>query len=126
MECLSNTPLPIWTSTLDQSTSMAIFKRYVTVAYDSRNLSILSVESLSSLEVAEFHSQNLHQIFTAALTPGLNATSGNTELSNALLFQLGWLLRVYQDNFREADGVALALLRAFLTVPIQFSTLVWI
>ena len=63
---------------------------------------------------------------TAALTPGLNATSDDTELSNALLFQLGWVLRVYQDNFREADGVALALLRGFLTVPIQFSTLVWV
>jgi hypothetical protein len=105
---------------------MTIFKRYATVAYDGRNLSILSVESISSPKLVEYHADDLRQIFTAALTPHPNATSDDTELTNALLFQLGFILRLYQDNFRDAKEVALDLLRGFLTVPIQFSTLVWI
>jgi hypothetical protein len=115
-----------WTTSLDQSTSMTIFKRYATVAYDARNLSIQSVESISSPELVEYHADDLHQIFTAALTPHPNATSDDTELTNALLFQLGFILRLYQDNFQDAKQVALDLLRGFLTVPIQFSTLVWV
>jgi hypothetical protein len=105
---------------------MTIFKRYATVAYDGRNLSILSVESISSPTLVEYHADDLRQIFTAALTPHPNATSDDTELTNALLFQLGFILRLYQDNFRDAREVALDLLRGFLTVPIQFSTLVWV
>jgi hypothetical protein len=105
---------------------MTIFKRYATVAYDARNLSILSIEGISDASVVEYHPEDLRQIFTAALTPHLNATSDDTELTNALLYQLGFILRLYQDNFRDAKDVALDLLRGFLTVPIQFSTLVWV
>lgn len=105
---------------------MKIFKRYATVAYDGRNLSILSVESISPPQSIPPQAKELRQIYAAALTPHINATSDDTELSNGFVYQLGWVLRVYQDNFRDAPNLPLDLLRGFLTVPTQFSTVVWL
>jgi hypothetical protein len=40
-------------------------------------------------------------------------------------YELGWILRLYQDDFSSYENGPLNILRGFLTIPIQFSTLVW-
>lgn len=50
----------------------------------------------------------------------------NTTLANDLfmmksfMFMLGWILRLYQDRFRNGQQSPLALLHNFLTIPLQF------
>ena len=100
---------------------MVAFKRNATVAYDARNISILGVESISSPEPVEVKADDLRQIFSTALSG--NGTSDDAELSDAVVFQLGWILRSYQDNFRGVPSLPLDLLLGFLVVPLQFSTL---
>ena len=46
-------------------------------------------------------------------------------MTNALLFQFGWFLRLYQDDFADNNFVPLNFLRGLLTVPIQFTVTVW-
>jgi hypothetical protein len=121
-KCFSDTN---WTNTLEQSTSLNIFKRYSTVAYDRQNLSILSIESISDPEPVEINPSDLRRVYSFILSPGSNATSDDTEVTNALLFQIGWVLRLSQDDFPDDKDSPLNFLRGFLTIPIQFSTAAW-
>lgn len=121
-DCLRNTT---WAIPLQQTTSMKTFKRYSTVAYDARNLSILSVESISSPEQVVLDSSDLSLIFSAVLTPTPNISTTDTAMINALLSEIGWALRLYQDQFPDSTQLPLDLLRGFLLVPVQFATTAW-
>lgn len=114
-----------WTDELQQTTSMSIFKRYSTTAYDSRNLSIRSVESISVPQPVELDPLDLRTVFTAILTPGLTNSSDDTEAIDAGLYYIGWALRAYQDEFTSDLELPLTLLRGILTVPVQFATMAW-
>ena len=100
---------------------MNVFKRYSTVAYDTANLSILSVESVTAPEVVTIDPQEFRTIFSTAFTPVTNLSSDDTEMTNGLLFQIGWFLRLYQDDFADNNFTPLNFLRGLLTVPIQFT-----
>jgi hypothetical protein len=102
-----------------------MFKRYSTTAYDGRNLTILSIESISTPQPTDIQADHLRPIFTAVLTPGFNITSDDTETVNALLYSLGFALRLYQDEFTGDSQLPLVLLQGFLAVPIQFATMAW-
>jgi hypothetical protein len=104
---------------------MSAFKRYATVAYDRQNFSIISVESISSPELVTYNVSDYHQLFLDLLTPKVNDTSDNAVMVDALLVQLGWLLRLYQDDFAEDQESPVNFLRDMLTIPIQFSTAAW-
>jgi hypothetical protein len=110
-----------WTYALDQSTSLNVFKRYSTVAYDAANLSILSVESITTPQVVTINPEQFRTIFSTIFTPAANVTSDDSEMTNALLFQTGWLLRLYEDDFADNSFIPLNFLRGLLTVPIQFT-----
>jgi hypothetical protein len=102
-----------------------MFKRYSTTPYDGRNLTILSIESISTPQPTDIQADHLRPIFTAVLTPGFNITSDDTETVNALLYSLGFALRLYQDEFTGDSQLPLVLLQGFLAVPIQFATMAW-
>jgi hypothetical protein len=120
--CSTNTT---WTHPLQQTTSLNVFKRYSTVVYDRQNLSILSVESISPPEVVKIDPQDLRTIISMSLTPGPDSTSADTEMANALVFQLGFVLRELNELFPDNTASPLTLLRGVLAVPIQFSIEVW-
>lgn len=104
---------------------MRLYKRYATVAYDSRNLSILSIESVSTPEQTPVDSYAVREIATVVFMPGLNATTDDTEMVNSLLFGMGFALRLYQDEFPNDQLLPLVLLQGFISVPFQFSTTAW-
>lgn len=105
---------------------MKTFQRYSTVAYDARNLSILSIESISSPKQVEIDSTALRLIFSAVLTPTTpNISPTDAEMVNALLSETGWALRVYRYEFEHSTQLPLDLLRGFLLIPLQFSTTAW-
>ena len=104
---------------------MSLYKRYATVAYDSRNLSILSVESVSPPEPAPVNAEAVREVATVVFMPGPNATSDDTEMVNSLLFGMGFALRLYQDDFPNDQLLPLVLLQGFISVPFQFSTTAW-
>ena len=104
---------------------MNVFKRYSTAAYDSRNLSILNVDSLTSPRIVTIDPRDFRTIFSLIFTPGDNLTSDDTEMTNAMLFQIGWFLRLYQDEFPDNKYTPLNFLRGLLTVPIQFTVTAW-
>jgi hypothetical protein len=114
-----------WTDSLQQGTSLSVFKRYATTAYDGRNLSIRSVESISGPQPSELNPVDLRTVFTAILTPGLTNSSDDKESIDSGLFYIGWALRAFQDEFTGDSDLPLTLLRGLLTVPIQFATMAW-
>ena len=95
------------------------------MAYDSQNLSILSIVSLSTPEVVTFDPQSYRTAFSLALAPGGSISSAGAIMSNALIFETGWFLRLYQDDFSSSDYAPLTFLRGMLTVPVQFSVSAW-
>lgn len=119
--CFLNTS---WADPLQQTTSLTAYKRYATVAYDTQNLSILSVESISSPELVEIDATQLSEFFSAVLTPLTNGSSEDNDLVNTVLIETGWALRLFQD-FRSSFQLPIDLLRGFLLVPIQFGTTSW-
>ena len=120
--CFQNTS---WADPLQQTTSLTAYKRYATVAYDTRNLSILSVESISSPEPVEINATQLNELFSTVLTPVTNGSFEDNDLTNTLLIETGWALRLFQDDFRSSLQLPIDLLRGFLLVPIQFATTSW-
>jgi hypothetical protein len=107
------------------------------VAYDLNNFTILSVQSITDPEPIDpaFISQtvgNLSYLFSFAFTtlPNTFKTSDpgfeNYTSSWCSAFDIGWALRLYQDDYRNYPGGPLDVLKGFLTVPIQFSTAAWL
>jgi hypothetical protein len=115
---------------------LLIHHRYADVAYDLNNFTILSVQSITDPEPIDpaFISQtvgNLSYLFSFAFTtlPDTFKTSDpgfeNYTSSWCSQFDIGWALRLYQDDYRNYPGGPLDVLKGFLTVPIQFSTTAW-
>jgi hypothetical protein len=131
--CLNDTS---WTTQPDESTVLNIRKRYATVAYDIGNFSILSIESIGDPEpiTTSFITEavgNLTQVFSLAFSPipsTFNTTNQNFTTYAASwsnYYMLSWALRLYQDDYRNYPGGPLDVLKSFLTIPIQFSTIAW-
>jgi hypothetical protein len=104
---------------------MSAYKRYATVAYDRQNFSILSIESISPPGQITYNTSDFHDLFLNLFTPKVNDTSDNAVMVDALLVQLGWLLRLYQDDFGDDQESPVNFLRDMLIIPIQFTTAAW-
>jgi hypothetical protein len=104
---------------------MATFKRYATVAYDTSNLSILSVESISEPKLVTLNPSDLMETYNAVLTPSGGNSSEQADLTNTLLLETGWVLRLYQSEFGSSHQLPLTLLRGLLLIPLQFGSLAW-
>ena len=104
---------------------MSAFKRYAIVAYDPRNFSILSVESVSSPELVIYNASNFQEIFSTLLTPKSNSISIHTLIANSMFFNLGRLLQSYQGYFGYDQQGPVDFLQHMLTISIQFSTVAW-
>jgi hypothetical protein len=116
--CYNNTN---WTSTLQQTTSLDIFKRYATVAYDRQNSSILDLETISAPETVSINSNDLLAIIGKSLTPVVNATADDISMTQGLVFQLGFVLRLQQDRYPDDNHTSVNILRGALTIPLQWS-----
>lgn len=116
--CYSNTN---WTTPLQHTTSLDILKRYATVAYDRQNLSIIAIETISDPETEIIDPSDFRSIVTKALSQDLNGSNDDIAMSESLVYQLGFVLRLNQDNYPDDNHTVLKLLRGVLTVPIQWS-----
>jgi len=101
---------------------MSIFKRYATVAYDRQNFSILSIESISPPEPVTYDPSDFRAIYSEAFVPPANEISYDAMAVDVLLFQLGWLLRLYQDDYSDDKDTPVTYLQGLLTIPVQFYT----
>jgi hypothetical protein len=116
---------------MDQSTTIAWYKRYATVAYDRRNMSILTIENLSAPHATSIPADKIRLYFDIVMKDPphpMNLTSKNAApvcTSYTVQYGLGWLLRMYQDDFRDYEDGALRIIRGFLAIPLQFSTEIW-
>lgn len=119
-----------WTETIRWNTTVAMFNRKATVAYDSQNISILSVESITAPEPYRVPIEDFQvycDIVLAPIPPVLNMTANQTAFEDAgtnfnIEFGFGFLLRLYENDFTTYSDGGLSLLRSFLAVPFQFST----
>lgn len=128
-DCHSNTT---WMNTTDWGVRVSLFQRIATVAYDRLNVSILTIESIESpttlpINPADF--RQYHNIVLGSIpeTP-LNSTSpdfSGLAVSYTAQYGLGWLLRLYKDRYQEYQNGGLDVLKGFLAVSFQFSTMMW-
>jgi hypothetical protein len=107
-----------------------MYNGLATVAYDSQNISILSIESITSptpyrVPIEDF--QVYCDIVLAPIPPVMNMTANQTAFEDEgtnfnIEFGFGFLLRLYENDFSTYSDGGLSLLRSFLAVPFQFST----
>jgi hypothetical protein len=119
-----------WTSTITWNTTVAMFSRRATVAYDAVNISILSVESITDpvptpVDIKDF--QLYCDIVFAPVPTTLNITASEPTYENSCTdfsvgFGLGFLLRLFETDYTLYYDGGLGLLRGLLAVPFQFST----
>jgi len=119
-----------WTSTIKWNTTVAMFSRKATVAYDAVNISILSIESISDpiptpVDIKDF--QLYCDIVFASVPPTLNITANESTYENSCTdfsvgFGFGFILRLYETDYTLYYDGGLSILRGFLAVPFQFST----
>lgn len=67
----------------------------------------------------------MSRVYSKALTPISNSSCEELALVNTLLVETGWALRLYRDDFTDSLQLPLDLLKSFLLIPIQFSTVAW-
>ena len=119
---------------MQQNVTIAGWKRYAQVTYDSKNFSILDADTGSWKEAVDYNVSDFRLAYDAVLDD--NATSGssavNSSLQNpdlymveSLLYQLGWVLRLYMDFFPADSKTPTDLLKSMVVIPIQFSTAAW-
>lgn len=131
---------------MDQATTTSMYKRYASVAYDAKNMSILSIERLSSPQATAIDAEIIRTYFGIVMrdqpafanstAPAFSANNpepvfkDNYEAANActaytVQYGIYWILSLYKADFSSyADG-GLAILRGFLAIPLQFSTEIW-
>lgn len=121
-----------WTQSLDQTTSVSIYKRYATTAYDFKNMSILSVESVSSPVQEKADPKDFNSFLGIVLAPVpkiLNfsdtAIFKSSATRYAAQYSLGWVLRLYKIDYNAYNDGGLKLLQGFTAVMLQFSTSIW-
>ena len=109
-----------WTETINQQTSFSLYRQNTTTVYDRQNFSIVSVEPKS-----ESQSYMINTTYYWAIWDKLfNSTSDSNDvvMVQSFVYQLGWYLRLYQDDFNDDQQTPTNLLRNFITIPIQFYT----
>jgi hypothetical protein len=101
---------------------LSAFTQRDTTVYERQNLSIISFETVSPPQPITLDPDDFKATWAKLFNPGSNATSDDAVMVNSLMFELGWYLRLFEDQFNGAGQVPLNLLQNFLTIPIQFST----
>jgi len=123
-------PEKSWASNVKWNTTVSLFSRLATVAYDRHNLSILSVERLSEgapVKINKTDALLYMNVVMAPIDPVLNFTSDNATYAysaaraNALM-GLSFLLRMYTSDYSTYQDGGVYLLRSFIAVPLQFAT----
>jgi hypothetical protein len=119
-----------WTDTINWNTTVTMYSRKASVAYDSQNISILSIESISEpisypVPVADF--QLYCSIVLAPIPTVLNMSANSTAFDNSgtnidVEYSISFLLRLYESQYQTYSDGGLSILRGFIAVPFQFST----
>lgn len=119
-----------WTETITWNTTVAMFSRKATVAYDAVNISILSVESITApvatpVNISDF--KLYCDIVLASVPATLNISASESTYENACTdfsvgFGMCFILRLYETDYTSYSDGGLSLLRGFFAVPFQFST----
>jgi hypothetical protein len=117
-----------WGENLTQVTNVTTYRQFTTASYDRQNLSIITVASIGNQEPLPINIDGFKA--TWALLLGVNnQTSSNAStisddelMRDSFMFELGWYLRLYEDQYHEDHQSPLSILRNFITVPIQFYT----
>lgn len=107
-----------------------MFSRKATVAYDSQNISILSIESITApiptaVDISDFKLYCDIVLAPVPATLNISANESSYEISCTEFnvgFGLSFLLRLYATNYTTYSDGGLSLLRGFIAVPFQFST----
>lgn len=107
-----------------------MYSRQATVAYDSQNVSILSILSITEpnpypVPMADF--KLWCDIVLAPVPTVLNMTANETTFDNGgtnfdVEYGLSYFLRLFETDYGTYLDGGLSLLRGFLAVPFQFST----
>jgi hypothetical protein len=119
-----------WTSNVQWNSTISMFSRRATVAYDVANVSIISVDSISPPQqiatpgdmFALYCSVIMRPITEAVDYKNDSDTYGFSSTVYTFGYGISWLLRFYAaDLVTYVDG-GRSLLRSFVAVPFQFST----
>lgn len=126
-DCQSNLT---WTETINWNTTVSMYSRKATVAYNTQNISILNVESISQpipypVPVSVF--EQYCDLVLGSVATTLNMSANATEYENAATsfdveYSISFLLRLYESYYTTLQSGGLSLLQSFVAVPFQFST----
>jgi len=120
-----------WTDLVRWNTTVSMFSRRATVAYDSQNVSIVSVESITEPVQIPTDGDDFAlycAVIMSSITDNTSysadpKTYGFSSSVFAFGYGIGFILRLYlNDQPTFLDG-GRSLLRSFVAVPFQFSTI---
>ncbi|KAK3939403.1 hypothetical protein QBC46DRAFT_388109 [Diplogelasinospora grovesii] len=119
-----------WTDDVKWNTTVSLYQRRSTVAYDSTNISILSVESMSDPTPVKVNGSDLSlyaSIVMGPIDPVINWTADNATYAYSsarfdFAYGVAFLLRLYTSDYSTYQDGGVYLLRSFIAVPFQFAT----
>ncbi|KAK3376885.1 hypothetical protein B0T24DRAFT_665745 [Lasiosphaeria ovina] len=119
-----------WTDAVAWNTTVSLFSRQATVAYDRNNMSILSVERVSDAQPTKIDgavAALYMNVILQPITPTLNWTADNSTYSYSaarfgFTYGISFLLRLYTSDYSTYRDGGVYLLRSLVAVPFQFAT----
>jgi hypothetical protein len=121
-----------WTEEITQITNVTTYKQFTTTSYGRQNLSIIAATPIGNAEPLPINIDGFKAMW--ALLFGSNSSSSSETsviastisddavMTDSFMYELGWYLRLYEDQFHDDHQSPLNILRNFITVPLQFYT----
>jgi hypothetical protein len=123
--CMTNTN---WTETIAQVTNVTTYTQFTTTSYGGQNLSIIETMLIGNQQPLAINIDGFKAMWAMLFGSNSTTPSNQTSISDdqvmtdSLMFELGWYLRLYEDQFHGDRQSPLDMLRNFITVPLQFYT----
>jgi hypothetical protein len=99
---------------------MTTYFQNMTTVYNYNDLSILSVQPTSELQLIELDVKVLRHLWDKVLTPDPNEWGPNITMVNALIFELAFAARLYEEVFPDDSSSPATYLQNWMATPLQF------
>jgi hypothetical protein len=98
------------------------YKQRATTVYHGKNFTILDSQFTGPSSIEPLQASAYRAIWDKIFVANNDSSANDRTLIASLTWSLGWLMRLYDDDYPDDHNTPLIHLQNFLAIPIQFTT----